>query len=181
MAKLTITLYQSELVYDVQNKSYLTGRSRNSGNNFEEVANMQANMDEEELNQISRSVQAAFSKLKTKLSEYVTTEVGSTDITSNDVLAPYDPTSQTAQTYTLELNHLPSNFNAAIKDSLTASVHDYIVNRALGEWFVITNKADASDYFTAAENNVNEIRETINKRVRPTRTAIPTSNGTGAL
>lgn len=35
MAKkvIAITLYMSELVYDVQNKTYLTGRSRKTGSN----------------------------------------------------------------------------------------------------------------------------------------------------
>lgn len=47
MAKktITLTLYVSELVYDIQNKTYLTGRSRRTGTNHEEVANMQANDD----------------------------------------------------------------------------------------------------------------------------------------
>ena len=56
MAKKTIaiTLYMSELIYDVQNKTYLTGRSRTNGTNHEEVANMQANDDDENANQILR-------------------------------------------------------------------------------------------------------------------------------
>ena len=40
MAKiaLTVTLYMSEIIYRVQNKTYITGRSRQNGNNHEEVA-----------------------------------------------------------------------------------------------------------------------------------------------
>lgn len=73
MAKknITITLYLSELVYDIQNKTYLTGRSRNNGQNHEEVANMQANDDDEDLNQVLRSIQNAWGNLKTKLSEWI--------------------------------------------------------------------------------------------------------------
>ena len=62
MAKKTITIteYMSELLYDIQNKTYLTGRSRQTGANHEEVANMQANDDDENANQIIRSIGNAF-------------------------------------------------------------------------------------------------------------------------
>lgn len=73
MAKknITITLYLSELVYDIQNKTFLTGRSRNNGKNHEEVADMQANDDDEDINQVLRSIQNAWANLKTKLSEWL--------------------------------------------------------------------------------------------------------------
>ena len=76
MAKkaIKITLYMSELIYDVQNKTYLTGRSRQTGTNHEEVANMQANDDDENLNQVLRSIGNAFANIKTKLSEYIKEE-----------------------------------------------------------------------------------------------------------
>ncbi len=65
MAKktITITLYMSELIYDVQNKTYLTGRSRSTGKNHEEVAHMQANDDDENANQIARSIGNAFANM----------------------------------------------------------------------------------------------------------------------
>ena len=79
MAKktITITLYMSELIYDVYDKTYLTGRSRLDGTNHEKVANMQANDDDENSNQIVRSIGNAFANLKTKLSEYIE-ETGTT-------------------------------------------------------------------------------------------------------
>ena len=56
MAKkeLVITLVKTELVYEVQNKTHLTGVSRFAGDNFEQVANMQMGDDEEHKNQILR-------------------------------------------------------------------------------------------------------------------------------
>ena len=58
MAKqnVSITLYVSEMLYDIQNKTYLTGRSRQNGQNHEEVANMMASDDEENGNQVLRSL-----------------------------------------------------------------------------------------------------------------------------
>lgn len=163
MAKksITITLYLSEIVYDVQNKTYLTGRSRKTGENHEEVANMQANDDDEDANQILRSVGNAFATLKTKLSEYLVDN----GTTANNVLLNLN----TSSTLTVALQ-MPSNFNAATNDTIGAALHQYLVNSAIGEWFTITNKADASDYVTLAAANLEEVREAINKRVRPVRT-----------
>jgi hypothetical protein len=163
MAKksITITLYLSEIVYDVQNKTYLTGRSRKTGENHEEVANMQANDDDEDANQILRSVGNAFATLKTKLSEYLV-ESGTT---ANNLLLNLN----TSSTLTVALQ-MPSNFNAATNDTIGAALHQYLVNSAIGEWFTITNKADASDYVSLAAANLEEVREAINKRVRPVRT-----------
>lgn len=163
MAKKTIsiTLYMSELIYDVQNKTYLTGRSRNTGDNHEQVANMQANEDEENQNQVVRSIGNAYANLKTKLSEYIE----DSGATANNILL--------SASDNLQINLvMPSNFNPATNDTIGAALHQYIVNSAIGEWFTITNKADAADYLTLAAANLAEIREAINKRVRPTRSNV---------
>ena len=163
MAKKTIsvTLYTSELIYDVQNKTYLTGRSRQTGNNHEEVAHMQANEDEENENQILRSLGNAFANLKTKLSEYI--EESATTAT-NKLL-----TKNTNLTLALIM---PSNFNQATNDTISAALHQYLVNSAIGDWFTITNKNDAVDSVTLAAANLEELREAVNKRVRPKRTTV---------
>lgn len=163
MAKKTIsiTLYMSELIYDVQNKTYLTGRSRNTGDNHEQVANMQANEDEENQNQVVRSIGNAYANLKTKLSEYIE----DSGATANNILL--------SASDNLQINLvMPSNFNPATNNTIGAALHQYIVNSAIGEWFTITNKADAADYLTLAAANLAEIREAINKRVRPTRSNV---------
>lgn len=165
MAKktLNITLYYSELMYDVQNKTYLTGKSRETGDNFEAVANMQANDDEENKNQILRSIGNAISALKARLSEYI---IDAGDSSSNILQDVED-----AEKLELSLS-MPSNYNNATRDTISAAAHQFIVNTAIGDWFAITNKADASDYVAQATANIIEIREAISKRVRPTRPEI---------
>ena len=163
MAKvqLAITLYMSEIIYRVQNKTYLTGRSRQNGNNHEEVAHMQNNDDDENKNQILLSIGNAFAALKTKLSEWLD-ENGTS---ANNV--------QINEATNLSLTlQMPSNYNKATKDAISTSASDFIVNMAIGEWFQITNKNDAKDYFDAAGANLANIREAANKRVRPTRTSV---------
>lgn len=163
---ITITLYMSEIIYDIQNKTYLTGRSRKNGNNHEEVANMQANDDDENLNQILRSVGNAFATLKTKLSEYIVEE----KTTSNNEQISGDGNLQVGLT-------MPSNYNESTIDTISSALHQYIVNSSIADWFVITNKTDATDYINMSTANMEQVRESINKRVRPARPEIETTAG----
>ena len=159
---ITIKLYTSELVYDVENKTYLTGRSRYDGNNHERVANMQASEDEENRNQILRSLQSAFSVLKTKLSEYLASDLTS----ANNVLMTG------VKNLTVALN-MPANYNQATVDTVADAMHQFMVNLSVSQWFVITDKDDAAEYATMASVNIDTIREALNKRLRPSRPAQP--------
>ena len=156
---LAITLKISELLYEIRNKTWLTGQSRQNGQNFEEVANMQNNEDEEHVNQVLRSIGNAFATLKVRLSEFI----DATQTTANDIQI----TGLTDLTVSLVL---PSNYNQATADAIALAMHQYLVNTAIAEWFTITNKTDAADYLTLAGANITQIREAVSKRVRPTRT-----------
>lgn len=156
--EISIKLYASELIYDVQNKTYLTGRSRSDGKNHEQVANMQANDDEENENQVVRSIGNAWADIKMRLSEYIV----SAQTSGNNAQIDKD----TNLEVTLKM---PSNYNQATVDTISTALHQFIVNTAIADWFTITNKTDAKDYLDMAIANIAEIREAINKRVRPTR------------
>lgn len=157
---LTITLVMSEILYDIMNKTHLTGRSRETGNNHEEVANMKANEDEENINQILRSIGNAFTNLKTKVSEYLEDK----GTTANNILIDAETN------LTLALS-MPSNYNEATKETLASAMHRFLVNSSIAEWFTITNKNDAADYVSLSTADIETIREAINKRTRPKRTA----------
>lgn len=159
---LTITLVMSEILYDIMNKTHLTGRSRETGNNHEEVANMKANEDEENINQILRSIGNAFTNLKTKVSEYLEDE----GTTANNILIDAETN------LTLALS-MPSNYNEATKETLSSAMHRFLVNSSIAEWFTITNKNDAADYVSLSTADIETIREAINKRTRPKRTVPP--------
>lgn len=163
MAKqtITITLYMSELFFDVQNKTYLTGRSRSNGENFEQVANMQADDEEENSKQILRSIGNAYGSLMAKLSEYVVSD----KTTATNLI-----TDQEAN-LTIALQ-MPGSYNKAANEAVVAAVHQYIVNTAIADWFVITNKSDAVEYANLAAVNITQLREALNKRVRPVRPVI---------
>lgn len=159
---LTITLYMSELLYDFRNKAYLTGRSRKAdGKDAEFTSNMQASDDEAENNQVLRSIQNAYGQLLVELSEGL---FDVTEKTSKNELI-------TATNITLVLQ-VPSNYNLGVRDSLTSAIHDYIINKALMDWFMITNKDDAKDYADLATVSFQNIRNAFNRRVRPKRTEV---------
>lgn len=165
---LTVTLYMSELLYDLKNKTYLTGRSMQAEGNDEAVAAMQANDDDESLNQLLRSIQSAFGALRTRLSEYLV-ESGTT--ASNVLISGSSNIDIALQ--------MPSNYNLATKDTVVSACTKFITYSALAEWFQITNKAAAGDYVALAGAAIAELREAISKRVRPTRTS-PVGSGSGA-
>lgn len=164
MAKktITITLDKGELLYEVENKTYLTGRSREDGNNYAAVSHMQVTEEPEKQNQVLRFISNAVDTLKTHLSEWTDSDV----VSSDNAL---DTATGGSYTFTLLM---PNNYNQSVVDSITASMHSYVVNIAVAEWFLITNKAESSDYATLAASNLEATRQCLNKRVRPSRPAM---------
>lgn len=235
MAKtnLTIKMKVSELVYDIQNRTDLTGQARYNGQNDEFVAKLRMNDDDENANQALRSITTAYGRLKTKLSEYISVndsyiradggyqavssedagwvsehdlngdgvadsadlvyagKIG--DLTGDGVYnrADYEAKLKGLVTKVNDLGvvggstvsaatlasadylclflTLPSNYNHAADDDVAQAVHNYIVNYAIFDWFRIVDKEDAKDYLDLSEANILQIREAINKRIRPTR------------
>lgn len=156
--QIKITIDIRELIYDIQNKTYLTGRSRGDGKNYRQVALMQANDDDENLNQIMRSVGNALARVQTELSEVMVlnTTTGDNRLQLSD--APKEL-----------LLTMPGNFNAAATGSVATSIHQYIVAYATSEWFMITNKSDTEDYSRLAQQSLEMLRESLCKRSRPSR------------
>ena len=158
---ITVTIDIHELVYDIQNKTYLTGRSRGDGKNYRQVALMQVNNDDENYNQIMRSIGNALAKVKSELSEVL-----------NDKSSQGNNTLQVdTSTVTLDLM-MPGNFNNAATASIVAAIHQFIVAFVTSEWFMITNKADTEDYANLAETSLEMLRESICKRKKPSRTLL---------
>ena len=156
--QITVTIDIQELVYDIQNKTYLTGRSRSDGKNYRQVALMQANNDDENYNQIMRSIRNAIARVKAELAEVLTG-----DVTSGDNALKTD-----AEAVVLLLE-MPGNYNNSATDSIVAAIHQYIVAFVTSEWFMITNKADTDDYAHVAETSLEMLREGLCKRKKPSR------------
>lgn len=160
---LKVTLEVKELVYDIQNKTHLTGKAREAEGvkGYEAASNMQASDDNEHSYEIRRELCNAFCSLKSSLGEYLNEDEHETN---NLIKEEIDNDGQ------LELNFLlPSNFANASADAVGNCLHAYLVSQTIANWFVITNKADAQDYVALAERDFNLAKQALYKRTRPTR------------
>ncbi len=155
---LNLTIDIKELIYDIQNKTYLTGRSRSDGKNYRQIALMQANDDDENLNQIMRSIGNAFAKVKGEISEVLKEDIVEG---TNTLVSDTD-----SQTLVLEM---PGNFNTSATESIISAIHQFIVAFATSEWFMITNKTDTADYARLADTSLELLRESLCKRKKPSR------------
>lgn len=161
MSKITLSISIPEVVYDVQNKTYLTGRSRAGEANHREVALMQANDDEENINQILRSIQSGISNVRLEFGEWMESDGASAD---NSTLPDRNGD------IVLEAQ-LPGNYNMAMTQPLTDAIHQYLVAYAVAEWFTITDKEDASEYEELAETARKAVGRSLSERRRPRRPA----------
>lgn len=160
MAKkdITITISMPDVVFEVYNDSYLTGKSRVYEGRPDLIAAMQADEDEDDVGHIQRSVSSAWSKLKLALSEYLVD--GGT--TANNGLLDIK------STQTLSLS-MPSNFNESARSTIADCIHRYLVYSSLFEWFLVTNKTDAKEYGEMANGELVLLQAALAKRVRPQR------------
>lgn len=160
---LTVTQRVKELIFDVQNKAYLTGQAREAEGKktYEAASNMQASDDVENSYQIRRSLANAFSALKSLLGEYLSEN----STTSNNLI-----NQEIDNDGVLKLVfELPSNYNNASADSVGNGIHAYLVDMALGDWFAITNKEDAETYIAHAKVSLENVKRALFKRSRPER------------
>ncbi|KGL53024.1 hypothetical protein HQ29_02625 [Porphyromonas canoris] len=155
---LTITLHISEMIYDIQNKTFLTGRSKRDDGNHDKAAYMQANNDEEELNQILRSIGDHYNKLRSILSEYIE---DSSSTASNNLIS-------SSSNITLALS-MPENYNSASANTIATEAHQYIVNKSIADWFDITNREGSATYLAKSQENVYNLIRSIHQRKRPVR------------
>ena len=151
----------SEIIYDIQNKTFLTGRSISNGTPTSHIANMQANDDDENAAQILRSITTAVAILRNRLGEFLDLETGSS---GNDSL-----TEQDNVVFALSM---PSNFNISISQTIGEAAHQFIVATAIADWFAITAKGETTDYTAVAEKSLLILEEAICKRSRPTRQSV---------
>lgn len=154
---VTITLKISELIYDVENTTFLTGRAHDSGTNVKEVAGIEADDMPESRNQILRSLCTAFANLRAVLHEYIDEEA----TTADDELMSEDDIVITLM--------MPQNFNLGVRKTLASAMHQYLTATAVCDWLTITDKDDAANYASRAASALDVVRGAMNKRVRPER------------
>ena len=164
-SKKTITVTQKvpELMFDIMNKAWLTGQAREGegSKNYQAASNMQASEDSDNSYQLRRSLQTAFSGLKSLLGEYISEDTTTSDNLLSDEI---DNDGELTMSFLM-----PSNYNNSSVDSLGAGIHSYLVDMALADWFTITNKEDAQTYIERTAMDLETVKRALYKRSRPDR------------
>ncbi|MFA6911441.1 MAG: hypothetical protein WCQ59_10000 [Candidatus Cloacimonadaceae bacterium] len=162
MKTITITIAKDELLYDIENTSYLVGNNRSTGDNFEQVSNIQNSGEGEDRNFILRSIENAFNEVKRNLSRYI----DETKIEANNDLM------EATGDFVLTLK-VVDMFNEASTDTLKSAAHEFIVSSALMDWFANVKPDEMAIYQNRrVEANVSMLSALYRKKApaRPTST-----------
>lgn len=171
MAQINITLYQSELLYDVRMKLSKIAETFIAKKDFEQASNIQ-DTDGEDENVLLRSIDNAFSSIINTLSKYIDVEhsfykdaKSKSNTIGNDLNQSVEDTNKNkVYQYALQM---PTNYNNSTKTTIAAASHSYIVNTALFDWLEHTDRNDAKDYMELARNDMNTLISAVFKRNKP--------------
>lgn len=156
---LVISLSLKEILFDIRNKSYLTGKTREADERIR--ATIQASTDDDP--QMLRAIQNATDRVTVLLSNNIANDA---DDSTDDSFFEDDSDANTISLV------LPDNFNGGMSKSLATMIHDYVVSSALREWFMLTFKAEAADYVQLNNVELADIKAAVSKRMAPTRPTI---------
>ena len=135
MASIAITLLKAQLFYDIENITYTIGLNRNTGDNFEQVSNIQNNGEGGDRDMMLRSIETGFNEIKRNVNRFVSE---ATTASTNTFTSDTD-------SFVLTLA-MPANFNQASVDSIKSAAHEYIVDHALIDWFTAVKPDEVKIY-----------------------------------
>lgn len=160
---LSVKIETKELKFAIMNKTHVTARSlqANGKINFEASAHMQASEDEENSYELMRAISNAIAETKVELGEYL----DETTLETNNLI---DKKVEDGEAVTL-LFSMPSNYNSAAADALGGGIHEFIVGRAIYEWYRQTCPEIAEACRADAETSLERAKKALYKRSRPTR------------
>ena len=158
---VTVTVHVKEIEYDEMDKTNIAGSAHEASGDksFESVSMMQAS--DTERYHICRSISNAYAELKSELSEYLSDTKTETD---NKIIETVENQGELILVF-----EMPSNYQTSATEALGYACHQYIVNKAIGGWYLLTNKAEAADYVAFSTAALEAAKKAILKRTRPTR------------
>lgn len=158
MKDITITLKKNEILYDIENTTYLVGNSRSTGENFEQVSNMQNSGEGEDRNFVLRSIETAYAEVKRILSRYI----------NEDMAAANNALMLATGDFVLSLN-VVDVFNESATESLKGAAHEYIIASALMDWFANVKPDEMTIYQTRKQEAAVNLLASLYRKKAPTR------------
>lgn len=164
---ITVTLQTKELKYEIENKTHVTARSLQASGKlgYEAAAHIQATTDPESAYETNHAISTAIAETRVELAEYL---IADTTATNNLIRQDVDEGKPVVLTFIL-----PGNYNPTAADAIAYSIHEYIVQRALYEWYRQTCPEIADTSRIDAETALQQAKKALYKRSRPDR---PTYN-----
>lgn len=162
MAKneVKITIHLSEVIYDIQNKTYISGEvAGGNGESAEKVSMQQVDSEEWSNNQIIRSIGNAFSRIQSSISEYW--GMSSADETNTQM-------QHGASGLVIKLL-MPMNYNATTLRDVTQAIHQTLVYQAIYDWYMLVSPSGADVWKEMADSQIGRIRLLLSRRLRPSR------------
>lgn len=155
---VTVRISIKELLFDIGNETYLRSRTVRDDENFRQAAYLFASEDDENRDRLLRSVKSAWSEVRRELAEYLDESAASAD---NGPLSA-------AKDLVLTLA-MPGNFNEAATAGIAESAHEFIKDRAVADWYTVTNINEAPSYARLAAAALESVRLNAGSRRRPRR------------
>lgn len=188
---IEIHIHVSEMLYDVQQRTYLIGESLRSADNSALAAQVQEVLGESG-NTILRSFGKSFAVVRDALREYLVSEKHDADniLMSEDAEVPTAltfgyrgrPSTSEDAGYTAEntlvlLLRMPTNFAMDSRESIAKNIHSYMVDCAMADWLSLTPARDlAAQYTESSAADMMLIRDAVNARQRPNRVHAPSAD-----
>ena len=159
MKNINITLKSKELLYDISVTAYIVGDGMPEEAALERYR-VQSAVDEDNVRKVNMFVAKAWRDIITVLTAYMNgEETPATDV--DDKLAD-------REYYSVNLS-VPEAHPDDAAETLARYVHDYIVNRSLSQWFLLTKKDEAEIYAVMANGDMQSVKRTITLRRHPDR------------
>ncbi len=180
---LYLTLYLSEIVYDIMLQAHIVSDSLAADDTAEQSAKIDETADDNR-NQILRSIGTAYHTLKGQLGEYLSEDNTSADNILLKEKNDYEnvlcfgtggkpnKSADNPTRFTVALR-VPGNFNTAVAEALASTIHEYIVSNSLSSWMTLHNSPTAQTFAASAQNAYLQLQLLLTKRVRPSRTHLP--------
>lgn len=175
---ITIHLYLSEITHDIASQAWQIGRSRKGVDGVAHAEDIQ-DVDSERL---LRSIQTAYRDVILILSDYVDSEVTTSD---NELLSDKrvkknlemtwgkgEKNEQEDNVLTIVMR-VPCNFADNQCDTLSNAAHRYIVEYSLSDWLLLTYPSESQMHKQLAAEQLQLLSAAIYARRRPRRAHSP--------
>lgn len=152
----------SEVLYDIRNKTHIDSEvlNRTDDKAFMLASLMQVSDEDSTLYHIRRSLVRSYNDLLLLFKEFI--EQLMTVKADNKLPTEFEQDG-TIQLWIL----LPMNYDRNALPILSQSIHNYLVNSTIGNWYTSTGKENSEIYLTQAEADRMQIAASLYSRKRP--------------